>query len=155
MESTQQYLENEIERLRTELAVTIPQEIQAAVELGDLRENSEYSSAIAKQHFVSVRLEQLSKRLQAYTKIDLSKLPRDAANVGSTVKLRNLKTNEIVHVKIVIGDTDENSKYQEVTINSPMGQALKNKKIKEEFVVQLPVGSLPYRILQISTIHDN
>lgn len=154
MMKNKQYLEDEIEKLRTELSVTIPQEIKEAVELGDLRENTEYSSAIARQNFVGIRLEQLTKRLEAYSKIDISRLPTDAVNVGSIIKMRNLKTDKIEYFKVVIGDIDEDAEYQEITISSPMGQSLKNKKVKEEIRVQLPFGVSQYRILQIKTVHD-
>lgn len=152
--NTRAYLENEIEKLKYELAVTIPQEIQDAVTLGDLKENSEYSAAIARQHFIGVRLEQLVRRLEAYNAIDISALPKDAVNIGSVVRLRDLKTDKIVSVKIVMGDIDENSELMEVTIASPLGQSLKNKKAKDEIVVQLPVGKSNYRILSIKTVHD-
>ncbi len=148
-------MEDEIEKLRTELSVTIPQEIQEAVELGDLRENTEYSAAITRQNFVGIRLEQLARRLEAYNKIDFTQLPKDAINVGSIVKMRNLRTDKIEYFKIVIGDIDEDAEdYQEVTISSPMGQSMKNRKVKEEVRVQLPFGVATYRILQIKTVHD-
>lgn len=144
----------EVEQLKYELSVTIPQEIQSIVSLGDLRESSEYSSIMSRQHFISIRLEQLMHRLQSYGKIDFHSLPKDAAHIGSVVKLRNLKTNKIEYVKIVAGDISDDETYIEVTISSPMGQSLKNKKVKDEIIVKLPSGTIQYKILQIKTIHD-
>lgn len=152
--NTRTYLENEIEELRHELSVVIPQEIQDAVSLGDLKENSEYSSAIARQHYVGVRLEQLVKRLEAYNSIDFSMLPKDVINVGSEVKLRDLHTNKIVHMRIVVGDISDSDDVIEVTIASPLGQALKNKKVKDEITVPVPNGFVKYRVLSIKTIHE-
>ena len=42
-------ISEELERLGHELNVTIPKAIQKAVELGDLRENAEYHSALDRQ----------------------------------------------------------------------------------------------------------
>lgn len=151
---TRQYLEQEIEKLRKELSVTIPQEIQEALETGDLRENTEYSSAMTRQHFVNIRLEQLKNRLDAFGKINMSSIPKDAVNIGSVVKLRCLKTNKIQHIKVVVDDVEETDKYDTVTIASPMGQALKNKKVKEEIRFSTPNGVAAYRILSIQTLHD-
>ena len=153
---TRLFLEQEIEDLRHELSVVIPQEIQEALEQGDLRENTEYSAALSRQHFVSIRLEQLMRRLNAYNSIDLTLTPRHAVGMGSIVKLRNLDTNKIEYVKLIIGDIsdEESDKYQEVTLSSPFGQALQNKKVKDEISVPLPKGKSLYRILDIKTVHD-
>jgi transcription elongation factor GreA len=153
MGNIMQYLEEQISQLKQELSVTIPQEIKEAVELGDLRENTEYSSALERQNLVGIRLEQLLRRAESYKKIDITTLPKDAVNVGSIVKVRNLKTNKIEYFKIVLGDVDDTDNYEQVTIASPIGQALKNKKIKEEVKVFTPQGIVRYRILQIRTAH--
>jgi transcription elongation factor GreA len=153
--NTRLYLQQEIEKLKHELSVIIPQEIQDAVMLGDLKENSEYSAVIARQHFIGIRLEQLVKRVEAYDSIDFTLLPKDAVNVGSIVKLRDLQTNKIVYVKVVIGDiNDDEGEVVEITIASPFGQAIKNKKVKDEITVHLPQGYAKYRVLHIKTIHD-
>lgn len=153
---TREQLEQEVQRLKYELAVTIPQEIKHAVELGDLRENSEYSAALEKQHFIGVRLEQMMKRLRDYQNIDLSKIPRDRVGIGSVVKVRNLNTRQIEYFKIVMHDIndDEDGKIQEVTMNSPIGKTLMNKKVKDEVSAYLPIGIVSYRILHITTIHE-
>jgi transcription elongation factor GreA len=57
----QEKLSREIEQLSHELTVTLPQAIAQAVELGDLRENSEYKAALERQQFVQARLGQLHR----------------------------------------------------------------------------------------------
>lgn len=144
----------EIEQLKYELYVVIPQDIQSAMSLGDLRENSDYSTTIERQNFINIRLKQLIYRVESYSAIDFSSLPRDMAHIGSIVKLRNLKTNKTEYVKIVITDIDETDVHNQVTIGSPIGASLKNRKIDEEILVQLPIGTVKYKILEINTIHD-
>ena len=67
-----QKLEGEVERLTHELNVTLPATIKAAVELGDLRENADYKSALERQQFVQARLNHLTSRLR-----ELSNRPLD------------------------------------------------------------------------------
>ena len=55
----------EVEKLTFELNVTLPAEIRKAVELGDLKENSEYKAALERQQFVQARLGQLTQSHQA------------------------------------------------------------------------------------------
>jgi transcription elongation factor GreA len=149
MDNTLQYLEEQISQLRTELSITIPQEIQEIVTLGDLRENTEYSSILERQNFTNVRLEQLLRRRDAYKKVNVSKLPKDVINIGSRIKVRNLNTNEIQYFIIVIDGIYDIEKYEEVTISSPIGQAFKNKKIKDIVSVNAPTGIVQYKILKI------
>lgn len=149
-------IEAEIEKLKHELSVVIPQEMQVAVELGDLRENSEFSSVVAKQHFISIRLKQLTERLRTYRSVDINSIPRDAVGLGSLIKTRHLEDNKIVYFKMVlneVGDCDD-EKYADITISSPLGKAFNNSKIKDEVTVRTPQGTATYRILQITTIHD-
>ena len=153
--NTRQYLEQEITKLRHELSVTIPGEMQEALTSGDLRENSEYTHALERQHYVGIRLHQLIRRLDAYNSFDLTTIPLDRIDVGSTIKVRNLNTDKIQQFVIVIGDIDDDEeKIQQITITSPIGQSLRHKKVKDEVVVQCPSGSVKYRILGVTTLHE-
>ena len=147
-------IESEIEKLRYELSVTIPEEIQIATEQGDLRENTEFSAAVTRQHFVGIRLKQLVDRLKAYRSVDINLISRDRVGFGSIVKARHLETNSIVRFKIVMADISDDDSHVEVTLKSPIGKALYDKKVKDEVSVPLPQGKATYRILGITTIHD-
>src|SRR5205085_2915558 len=73
----------EVEKLQYELNVTLPNEIRKAVELGDLRENSEYKAALERQQFVQARLGQLRQRLSKLSSIDPTQIPADRVGLGS------------------------------------------------------------------------
>ena len=76
-------ISEELERLGHELNVTIPKAIQKAVELGDLRENAEYHSALDRQKFVQARINHLTQRLHELSKIDVNAIPEDRVGFGS------------------------------------------------------------------------
>ena len=63
LEEIREKLEAEIGQLVHELNVFLPHRIEKAVELGDLKENAEYKSAIERQQFVQLRMGHLSKRM--------------------------------------------------------------------------------------------
>src|SRR6267143_1877116 len=115
-------LGEEAERLQHELSITLPQEIRRAVELGDLRENSEYKAALERQQFVQARLGQLHARLSKLSSIDMSQIPPDKVGLGSKVVVQDEKTREREEYHLVFGDAVEYEDGQ-VTMSSPIGRA--------------------------------
>src|SRR5688500_8158290 len=94
IEELKQKLGAEVEKLQHELNVVLPAEIRKAVELGDLRENSEYKAALERQQFVQARLGQLRQRLSKLSQIDMNQIPADKVGLGSRVVVRDEKTRE-------------------------------------------------------------
>src|SRR5215216_7528947 len=66
--------------------------IWRAVEMGDLRENSEYKAALERQQLVRARLSQLRERLSKLSSIDVTQIPNDKVGLGSTVLVRDEKS---------------------------------------------------------------
>src|SRR3954464_1659731 len=92
IEELKQKLGEEVEKLQYELNVTLPNEIRKAVELGDLRENSEYKAALERQQFVRARLGQLRERLSRIAAVDVNQIPSDKVGLGSSVTVEDQKT---------------------------------------------------------------
>lgn len=149
-------IEAEIDKLKYELSVVIPSELKDAMELGDMKENSDFSSILERQYFINVRLNQLSQRLQLYKTIDLSLIPKNVVGVGSIIKVKDLHTKTTKKLKLVFNEiSDECSDlYDEITLNSPLGKALINKKVHDVVTVLLPMYNVQYKIMQLQTIHD-
>src|SRR5690349_22221386 len=97
----------EHEKLQHELNVVLPQEIRKAVELGDLRENSEYKAALERQRLVQARLGQLTQRLSKLSQIDMTQIPADKVGLGAKVVVedQDSKGRETYH--FVFGDSIE------------------------------------------------
>jgi hypothetical protein len=76
-------LSREVDQLSHELNVLLPQAIAQAVELGDLRENSEYKAALERQQFVQARLGQLHHRLSQLGQLANHEAPADRVGLGS------------------------------------------------------------------------
>jgi len=58
-----QRLQAELDKLESELRVHLPKEIKRALEFGDLRENSEYQTALQRQTMVKARIRELRQRM--------------------------------------------------------------------------------------------
>src|ERR1043165_9459969 len=107
IEALKQKLGEEVEKLQHELNVTLPQEIRKAVDLGDLRENSEYKAALERQQFVQARLGHLRSRLSKLSSIDLTPIPPDRVGLGSEVVVEDQKTRSRETYSLVFGDSVE------------------------------------------------
>ena len=146
-------LHDEVERLQHELTVTLPNEIRKAVELGDLRENSEYKSALERQQFVQARLGQLRQRLAKLAQIDLSQIPTDRVGLGSRVVVEDQKSGATEVYQLVFGDSVE-FEDGHVSMASPIGRALLGKCVGDLAVLKLPGATRQLRIIELHTIHD-
>jgi transcription elongation factor GreA len=153
IEALKQKLGEEVEKLQHELNVTLPNEIRKAVELGDLRENSEYKAALERQQFVRARLGQLRERLSKLSSIDLTQIPNDRVGLGSKVVLEDQKTGARETRHLVFGDALDFDESQ-VTMASPIGRALLGKSVGEVAYLRLPTMVRQLKVVELKTIHD-
>ena len=152
-EDVKKRLAAELDELETELRVHLPKEIKRALEFGDLRENSEYQTALQRQTMVKARIRELRQRVSEIAAIDLSRLPHDKAAYGSTLVLYDSERAEEVTYRLV---TPEESNPQEGLIStvSPVGRCLVGKQEGDEAVVTTPAGSRRFEIRRLITLHD-
>lgn len=151
LDEIRQKIEDEIERLTRELNVELPQRIQEAVELGDLRENAEYKSALERQQFVQARIGHLRSRMSELSKIDVEAMPLDRVGFGSRVRVHDSVLDEEKDFTIVAGDFLDLDKGH-ISLESPIGRGLLGAKVEEEVEVELPVGVRTFRILELVTL---
>jgi transcription elongation factor GreA len=146
-------LQAEAEKLRYELNVTLPAEIRRAVEMGDLRENSEYKAALERQRLVQARLGQLGERLAKLSNVDLKQIPTDRVGLGSRVVVLDLQMDFTETYHLVIGEGDEFDDGH-VTMSSPIGRSLVDKGVGDEVILRLPAKTRRLRIVELVTIHE-
>jgi transcription elongation factor GreA len=151
LEVMKQKIADEIDRLMHELTVTLPKAIQKAVELGDLSENSEYKSALERQQFVQARLNHLTQRAGELSRIDVNAIVPDRIGFGSKVRLQNVSNEEVVEYNVVFGDYIDLESNQ-ISMASPIGQALLGKQLGDEVVVRLPRGDRTYKVMELVTL---
>ena len=138
----------EIEQLSHELNILIPQAIAQAVELGDLRENSEYKAALERQQFVQARLGQLHQRLAQVSQLSTTETPADQVGLGSSVRVLDLDTSEEETFMLVLAEMMD-IEAGHISLASPLGRALKGRKVGEEIELRLPRGRRALRVLDI------
>lgn len=148
-----QKLTAEVEQLNHELNVTLPEALKKAIQQGDLRENGDYHAALERQQFVQARLSHLRGRLSKLSQVDLSKVPKDRVGLGSRMVVRDEASKGRETYDMVIPDAMDFETGQ-ISVSSPLGRALLDRKVGDTVTVQLPAGSRKLKILELATLHD-
>jgi transcription elongation factor GreA len=146
-------LEKELKALEREYRQELPKEIHRALQMGDLRENAEYHSALERQQYVKARIAQVQKQLKDLAMVDLNSLPKDRVALGSSVSVYESESDRTVTYELVIPDSADFSKGL-VSVTSPIGKALVGRKVGDEVTVKLPAGTRSYEIVKLVTLHD-
>jgi len=154
IEEAKRKLGEEIEKLNHELNFTLPEALKKALALGDLRENGDYHAALERQGFVQARLSHLRSRLATLTSLDPSKIPADGVGLGSKVLVEEAGTKARANYELVVPDSMNFDDPTHISIASPLGRAMVEKKVGDTISVQLPGGTRKFRILELVTIHQ-
>ena len=119
--------------------------IAEARDKGDLSENFEYHAAKREQGKLLSRIRFKQKVLENARVIDKSLLNNDCVGLLSQVEITNLANN--AHMAYTIVNSHEaNLREGKISIKSPIGQALLNKKAGDVVEVRVPAGFLKLRI---------
>lgn len=146
-------LSREIDQLTHELHVLLPQAIAQAVELGDLRENSEYKSALERQQFVQARLGQLHQRLNQLGQLANHEAPTDRVGLGSKVTVLDLETSDTDTYMVVLAEMMDIDAGH-ISLASPLGRALSNGRVGDEITLRLPTTTRRLRIVDLVTAYQ-
>ena len=144
--------EDEIQALERELKLELPKEIKRARELGDLRENAEYSAAKERQRLVESRISLLKKRVAEIALVNVDRIPADRAGFGSTVHVVENNGDKLVFQLVMPEDADAAKGL--ISTTSPIGRAILNKEPGDTIKVVTPGGPRQFEIVKLTTIHD-
>ena len=154
LEAAKKLLSEEIERLNHELNFTLPDALRKALSQGDLRENGDYHAALERQGFVQARLSHLRARLAKLNQIDISKIPVDGVGLGSKVVVQDQATKKKESYELVVPDSMDFDDPTHISIASPLGRAMVEKKVGDVVAVQLPGGVRKLKIVELTTFHQ-
>lgn len=128
----------------------ISERIAEARALGDLKENAEYHSAREQQGLEEAEIRRLEDKLQNAQVIDTNKMAAGVVFLGSIVRLKDLTRGGDDTYRLV-GELSGSatSEHVEVSVNSPMGQALLKSRVGEVVRVDAPRGVKQFEIVEI------
>ena len=138
-------LKLELQRLEEERPRVV-EEVQRARADGDLRENAPYHAA--RQHLGEIegRINQLRALLNAAVIVREQSVEK--VGIGTKVTLLDLDEDEEV-VYTIVGPGEVDPRRGRISIQSPVGQALAERRVGDEVAVQAPGATVRFRILRI------
>lgn len=141
-------LKLELETLKGPERTRVADAIREAKSHGDLKENAAYHEAKLNQTRLEGRIADLEKILNSARIVERPESSQETAHLGSKVLLKDLKWNDEVTVTLV-GSYEADPANDMISITSPLGNALLDRVVGDEFEVEAPAGTLRYRVLQI------
>ena len=142
-------LKKELEHLKTTKRREISKEIGKARAHGDISENAEYDAAKDAQGLNEKRISELEDKLSRAQIIDESQMSSDEVLIGATVKMVDLATED-EEIYTLISEAEADFANNKISVTSPVGKALLGHKIGDTIEIDVPAGTLKYKITEIT-----
>lgn len=137
---------NELERVQRP---AISKQIAEARDKGDLSENAEYDAAKEAQGLLEMKISQLKETLGSARMIDESKINTNEVQILNRVKIKNLKTGQVM-TYMIVSESEANLKEGKLSVTTPIAKGLLGKKVGEKANVQVPSGLMEFEVVEIS-----
>lgn len=142
-------LKEELDQLVKVERPSISAQIAEARDKGDLSENAEYDAAKNAQGMLELKINKLRTLINEARIIDKTNIDTSKVSFLTTVKLKNLKTNQLVTYSLVSEDAAD-LKTGKLSVASPISKGLLGKKVGEIAEIQVPAGVLSFEVIEIT-----
>ncbi|MBL7159598.1 transcription elongation factor GreA [Candidatus Microgenomates bacterium] len=120
--------------------------LKDAREMGDLSENTAYSTAKQDLSFIDQRISELEEILKKAKVVKTPNKGEKKVGIGSKVTLKDGKEKTVF---TIVGDWEADPLKKRISFSSPIGKALMGKKKSAKVEVDVPAGKINYQILAI------
>ena len=141
-------LKKELHHLKSVERPKISDEIGAAIELGDLKENFEYHSAKDRQGMIEAKIRNLEHMVARANVIDPKKLSGDRVVFGATVTIEDIDSGDERCYQIV-GESETDVENGRISVVSPLARALIGREVGDE--TKVPGKGGP-RVVEITDV---
>lgn len=127
----------------------ISKQIGEARDKGDLSENAEYDAAKEAQGMLEMKISLLKETVASARMIDESKINTNEVQILTRVKIKNMKTNQLM-TYMIVSESEANFKEGKLSVTTPIAKGLLGKKVGEKATVSVPSGVLELEVVEIS-----
>jgi transcription elongation factor GreA len=140
-------LQAEVERLEGPARSEMAARIKAARELGDLKENADYHIAKEDQAHLETRIKGLKERLRKAVVVDVDD-DADSFAFGRTAEVLDV-TSGNVETWTLVGSTEADIAQGRLSAESPIGRALRDRKVGEQIEIETPRGKRAFVVKRL------
>ena len=141
-------LEAELEDLKVNGRKEAAEKIKLAKSFGDLSENSEYDEAMNDQAKLEARIGEIEHILKTAKVLDVESLGTENVHIGSTVKIKDKSRKTYTYS--IVGFAQADPAVGKISDESPVGKALIGHKKGDKVTVDVPSGTLEFKIVEIT-----
>jgi transcription elongation factor GreA len=140
-------LRAEIEELEGPARAEMAKRIKAARELGDLSENADYHIAKEDQAHLETKIKRLRARLTNAVVVESDAETGDADTFafGSTAEVVDQASGE-TQTWTLVGPTEAKGSEGRLSVESPVGKALRDAQVGEVVKVETPGGEKAFKV---------
>jgi len=143
------HLKSELQKLKTVERQAASKAIAEAREKGDLRENAEYDAAKDAQGLLEAKIQRLEGDLANARVIEEGTIDTSKVSILTKVTVTNL-TNKKQMTYHLVSEKEADLKLGKISVTSPIGKGLLGKHVGDTAQVQVPAGTLQFKIENIT-----
>jgi len=140
-------LQEELTFLRDVKRREVALNLKAAVEEGDITENSAYDETKREQAFVEGRIQELEAILANAQELDITAAHSIAA-LGAVVTIAEDGSDPETYT--IVGRTEADPAHGRISNESPLGKALLGRRVGDRVEVTTPGGKLQVKIVDVN-----
>lgn len=140
-------LQEELNELKGPQREALSKRLREAIQMGDLSENADYHKAKEDQAFLEGRIQELEFALASAIIVEETSGKKDIVQVGVTVTVQE---EDFTPEKFyIVGAKEADPANGKISNESPIGQALMDRKVGEVVEANTPGGKIKFKILKI------
>jgi transcription elongation factor GreA len=137
-------LEAKLEELEGPRRRELADRIKTARELGDLKENAEYHIAKDDQAHLETKIRRLRERLRNAVVVETA-IDSETFSFGRTAEVIDEATGT-THRWTLVGQAEADPALGRLSVESPVGAAMRDRRVAETVAIDTPSGERRYRI---------
>lgn len=142
-------LQKELKERKTTTKKSLQDQLNEELKGGDISENTSYYRVLEEIESNQQRIDKLEELIQKAVVTNHADNPakKGSVGIGSTVTLKKDGADIIYEI---VGTTEADPAKNKISVESPIGSALANKKVNDNVTVSTPTGPIRYAIIHIS-----